>query len=138
MSLYRKPRSPFWHYDFEHKGHRFFGTTKKTTRREAEAVERRERERARGLVAQTERAKTSLRLDDVAGRYWDEHAQYLAGAPNIFTMIGVLLEYFGKDKLVTEITDDDVAKLVAWRRGHRKTSGVPKGNAGNTVSPYTV
>src|SRR4029077_7155260 len=25
---------------------------------------------------------------------------------------------FGKDKLLTEITGDDVARLVAWRRGH--------------------
>ena len=30
-----------------------------------------------------------------------------------------MVEYFGATMLLSEITDDDVAKLVAWRRGHR-------------------
>jgi hypothetical protein len=119
MPIRRDPRSPFWQYRFQINGRKFFGSTKKTNRREAEKVAAIERERAKALVAQTEQARTSLRLDDIAGRYWDEHAQHLAGAPNTFTLIGVLIKYFGKDKLVTEISDDDVACLVAWRRGHR-------------------
>ena len=135
MSVRRDPRSPFYQYNFQIKRHRFFGSTKKTTRREAEAVERQERERARALIAQTERAQTSLRLDDIAGRYWTEHAQYLAGAANAWTLIGVLLDYFGKDKLVTEITDDDVAKLVAWRRGHHKFKS---DTVSDLLSPFTV
>ncbi len=70
MSVRRDPRSPFWQYNFQVRGRRFFGSTKKTTRREAEAVERAEREKAKALIAQTEHAHTSLRFDDVAGRYW--------------------------------------------------------------------
>jgi integrase len=34
-------------------------------------------------------------------------------------------------EVITEITDDDVARLVAWRRGHR-------GRRGALISPYTV
>jgi len=30
-----------------------------------------------------------------------------------------LVDYFRPTKLLTEIFDDDVAHLVAWRRGHR-------------------
>ena len=30
-----------------------------------------------------------------------------------------MVDYFGADKLLTEIGDDEVTKLVAWRRGHR-------------------
>jgi integrase len=119
MSVRRDARSPFWQYNFQIGGRRFFGSTKKTTRREAEAVERAERERARGLIAQAEQARTSMRLDDVAGRYWQEHGQHLAAAPSTWTWLGVVIEYFGKDKLITEITDDDVARFVAWRRGQR-------------------
>jgi integrase len=119
----RDPRSPFWQYRFQINSRKFFGSTKKTTRREAEAVERQERERAKLLVAQAESARTSLRLDDVAGRFWEEHGQHLAGAANTWTLLGVVLDYLGKDKLLTEITDDDVAKLVAWRRGHRRKDG---------------
>jgi integrase len=69
----------------------------------------------------------------VAGRYWTEHAQHLAGAPNTWTLLGVLLEFFGKDKLLPDITDDDVAKLVAWRRGQRS-----KSHGTTLLSPHTV
>jgi len=135
VSLYRRPRSPYWHFDFYWRGHRFHGTTKATNKREAEKIEAAERERARGLVAQIEQAKTSLRLQDVASRYWAEHAQHLAGAPNTWTLVGVVLEYFGKDKLITVITDDDVARFVAWRRGHR-TRNLEA--ASKFISPHTV
>src|SRR5262249_1535084 len=57
--------------------------------------------------------------DDVAGRWWTEHGQHLAGASNAWGLLAIVLEYFGKDKLLPEITDDDVASFVAWRRGHR-------------------
>jgi integrase len=83
------------------------------------------------MVAQARTAKTSLRLDDVADRYWAEVGQHHAGADNTDRQIGYLIEHFGKDKLITEIRDDDVIKLVAWRRGHRTRSGT-------LISPFTV
>src|SRR5262249_12746824 len=126
-------RSPYWHFDFYWRGHRFHGTTKATNKREAEKVEAAERERARGLVAQIEQAKTSLRLHDIASRYWTEHAQHLAFAPNTWTLLGMLIKYFNKDKLITEITDNDVACMVAWRRGQRKP-----GEGSRLISPHTV
>jgi len=133
VSVRRDPRSPFWQYNFQINNRRFFGSTKRTTRREAEVVERQERERAKALIAQAEQAQTSLKLDDVAGRYWTEHAQHLAGASDTWTYLGFVLDFLGKDKLITEITDDDVAKLVAWRRGHRT-----KFPTGTLISPHTV
>ncbi|HMF28932.1 MAG TPA: site-specific integrase, partial [Candidatus Cybelea sp.] len=54
------------------------------------------------------------------GRYWTEHGQHLAGT-NLWGWLGVVLDFFGKDKLITDITDDDVARFVAWRRGHGRT-----------------
>jgi integrase len=130
MSLYKDPRSPFWQFDFWWRGYRFHGSTKATTRREAEKVEAAERERAKQHVAQTEAARTSLRLDDVAGRYWQEVGQHHAGARNTWRELNRLIEFFGKDRLLTEITGDDVTKLVAWRRGHRVRDKL--------VSPFTV
>src|SRR5262249_1450380 len=67
-------------------------------------------------------ARTSLKLDDIAGRYWEEVGQHHAGANNTERQIGYLIEFFGKDKIVTEITDDDVARMVAGRRGHQRHS----------------
>ena len=97
----------------------FTARRKRTTRREAEAVEAVEREKAKRQVAQAQAARTSLRLDDVAGRYWQEVGQHHAGADNTERQSRYLIEFFGKDKLLTDITGDDVAKLVAWRRGHQ-------------------
>jgi len=127
----RDPRSPFWQYRFQIRSRKFFGSTKKTNKREAEKVEAVERERARALIAQAEHARTSLKLDDVAGRYRTEHAQHLAGASDTWTYLGFVLDFLGKDKLVTEVTDDDVAKLVAARRSHRRKDG-------SLISPWTV
>jgi integrase len=131
MSVYKSAKSPYWQFDFEVGGHRFYGSTKRTTRREAEAVERAEREKAERQVKQAKAAATSLRLDDIAGRYWEEVGQHHAGARNTERQLGFLIEFFGKDKPITDITDDDVTKLVAWRRGHRARNGA-------LISPYTV
>jgi len=132
VSVRRDPRSPFWQYNFQINGRRFFGSTKKTNKREAEAVERQERERAKALIAQAESARTSLRLDDIAGRYWQEVGQHHAGALGTEHRLTLLIKFFGKDRLLTEITSDDVTKLVAWRRGHQ--SPLTK----TLISPHTV
>ena len=133
MSVYknRDGRSPFFHFDFQINGHRFHGSTKQTTRREAEAIERQEREKARRLVAQLAAAKSSLRLDDVAERYWNEVGQHHVGADNTEHDLALLIELFSKDKWLTDIHDADVAKLVAWRRGHRRKDGA-------LISPHTI
>jgi integrase len=131
VSIFRKPRSPFWHFDFQLRGHRFHGSTKVTTKREADKVEAAEREKAKALVGQIESARTSLRLDDIAGRYWIEVGQHHAGAANTECNLEMLLRFFGKDKFITEIVGDDVAKLVAWRRGHRN-------HGSDLISPFTV
>jgi integrase len=131
MSVYRAKDSPFYQYDFQWRGHRFHGSTKQTSRREAEKAERLERERVKEHAAQVEATSGSLRLDDVAGRYWIEKGQHHAGADNTCRQLEYLLDFFGKDKLLTEITGNDVAKLVAWRRSHKRKDGSP-------ISPYTV
>jgi hypothetical protein len=123
MSVYKDPRSPYWWFDFQWRGHRFHGSTKKTTRREAEAVERDEREKAKRVVALQQAARTSLRLDDVFGRYWQDVGQFHAGARNTERQLDYLLAALGKDMLITDTTTDNVARLIARRRGDRGRSG---------------
>jgi integrase len=130
LSVYRKPRSPYWYFEFRIRSHRFYGSTKATNRREAEKVEAAEREKAKQVVAQAVSARTSLRLDDVAGRYWSQ-AQHYASSRNTWKRLALLIEFFGKDKLITDITHDDVRTLIAWRRGHRT-------RAGALITPATV
>lgn len=138
MSVYKHPRSPFWQFDFQVGGHRFHGSTKARSRREAEAVERTEREQAKAQVAALNAAKTSLRLDDVAGKYWRERGQHHACARNNWHRLTLLIQFFGKDKLLTDITDDDVRALVAWRRGHRVTYKGRKPEDCPLIAPNTV
>ena len=81
MSIYKPTGSPFYHFDFQWRGHRFHGSTKCTSKREAEAFERAERERAKQQVRQATVSTGSLKLDDIAGRYWTEIGQYHADRP---------------------------------------------------------
>ena len=132
MAVFKDPRSPFWRFDFQVRGHRFYGSTKRTTRREAEAVERAEREKAKRQVAQAKAAasfaapRLILRVGTVS-----EVGQHHAGARNTERQLAYLIDFLGKDRLLTDITGDDVARLVAWRRGHLSRNGA-------LLSPYTV
>jgi len=121
MSIYKPKGSPFYHFDFQLKGHRFYGSTGTSDRRKAEGFERGERDRARAELKASRDTAVSLQLDDVAGRYWNEVGQHHAGADTTERDLARLIEYFGKTKLLTEIGDNEVANLVAWRRGHRVT-----------------
>ncbi|KQW22955.1 integrase [Afipia sp. Root123D2] len=119
MSVYRDKRSPYYQYDFQHQGHRFHGSTKCTTRRDAERFEAAELEKAKALVKATRRSKASLAIDDVADRLWNDSAQYDSEPKATETNLARLIEYFGKAKPLTEIDHKAAKELVAWRRGQR-------------------
>jgi integrase len=119
VSVYRDKRSPYYQYDFQHHGHRFHGSTKCTTRKDAERFESAELEKAKKLVKATKRARSSLQIDDVADRLWSDHAQYDADPKATDTNLARLIEHFGEAKPLTEIDHKAAKELVAWRRGHR-------------------
>lgn len=119
MSVYRDKRSPYYQFDFQHKGHRFHGSTKCTTRKDAEKFEAVELEKAKALVKAMKRSRASLQIDDVADRLWNDKAQYDADPKATETNLARLIEYFGKAKLLTDIDHKAAKELVAWRRGHR-------------------
>lgn len=119
MSVYRDKRSPYYSYDFWHAGNRFHGSTKCTARRDAEKFEVAELEKAKALVKATRRGKASLAINDVADRLWNDSAQYDAEPKATDTNLARLIEYFGKEKPLTDIDHKAAKDLVAWRRGHR-------------------
>lgn len=126
MSVYKPKGSPFYQYDFQLGGDRFSGSTKCTNERDARAVEKAEREKAKQAQAAARAASASLKINDVAGRYWQEVGQHHAGKANTWRDLERLVEYFGPETLLTEIDDNAVATLVAWRRGHRVTRTTKK------------
>jgi integrase len=119
MSVYKDKRSPYYQFDFRHDGHRFHGSTKCTTRKDAAKFEAVELEKAKALVKAMKRSRASLQIDDVADRLWNDQAQYDADPKATETNLARLIEYFGKAKLLTDIDHKAAKALVAWRRGHR-------------------
>lgn len=111
MSLYRKPNSPFWQYDFVLHGRRFFGSTKTTRRRDAELIVARIRHDA--LLPRRERPP--ITLDDAAGLY-AAHAETLPSWPTIEYITAALVEGLGKAKPLAEISQSDLANYFARRR----------------------
>jgi integrase len=133
LSVYKSKKSaPYFWYDFQISGCRFHGSTRATTRREAEKIEAQERERARTVIKASRASAVSLAIDHVADRYWQQRGRHHAGADNTSRDLARLVRYFGPTALLTDITDVAVAKLVATRRSDR----VPNRDA--LVSDATV
>lgn len=139
MSVYPHKDSPFYHYDFQLKGHRFHGSTGATNEREAKAFERSRREEAKREINVAR--GPSAELEYVCDRYWLEVGQHHAGADTTFRDLARLIDYFGKAKLLTQITDNEVAELVARRRGDRVTrhgKGKKRQHLAPLIAPATV
>jgi integrase len=120
MSVFKTKKSGelYW-YDFQIDGHRFYGSTKCASRKEAEKVEALERDRAKALTKAAKFAAGSLQIDHVAARYWDQVGQHHSGQDATEQNLARLVSYFGPAKLLTDIDDAQVVKLISWRRGHR-------------------
>jgi integrase len=117
MSVYKSAKSPFYAYDFQIDGRRFHGSTKARSKRDAEAVERQLKATAKAEIAQEVKAGHGpITLDFAAGRYWTEVGQHHRGSLNTHHYLDLLISFFGPNKRLDQITDDDVAALVAWRR----------------------
>jgi hypothetical protein len=78
MSVYKPKGSPYYHFDFQMRGNRFFGSTRCSDRRQAEAVERSEREKAK-VVSKSDRDLPHT-YGQAAARFWNEVGQHYATA----------------------------------------------------------
>lgn len=141
MSLHKPAKSPFYQYDFIIKGRRFYGSTEARNKKDAEAVERDLKAKARADIEQEKKTGNGpLLLRHAGGRYMTEVGDHHANAANTFTEIERLIGFFGPDQRLDAITNDDVARMVAWRRGHtvkgRKED--KDGNPVKVIAPRTV
>ncbi|MBY3383828.1 tyrosine-type recombinase/integrase [Rhizobium laguerreae] len=140
MSIYKATGSPFYHYDFQINGHRFHGSTKTGNRREAEAIERQLKEKAKDDVREKKKTgRAPLTFDDAAGRYWLEKGRKRKLAHKHFGTIQKLVQYF-KGKRLDQIDDTAITELVEYRLsqprwGHATLKG---GRKNKTVSNATI
>lgn len=141
MSVYKHAKSPFYQFDFVVDGRRFLGSTKTRNKKDALEFEKQIREQAKkDIAAEKQSGNAPLTIDIAAGRYWNEVGQHHAGSADTFRDLERLVKYFGKEKRMDAINDQDVAALVAWRRVQTR-KGMTEDKDGEPVpviSPSTV
>jgi integrase len=131
MSVHKHKNARTYSYDFQLRGVRFRGPTGATTEREARKVEARKRaEIEQGIVSP--KAKKELTLRAAAHRYWEEKGQTLAAADTIFGNISNLVDGLGANKLLSQITTDDLTAYQARQKRERR------GRGGGPISNRTI
>lgn len=119
MTVYKPKGKPHYHFDFQFRGRRFYGSTGCDTKRAAEAFERRERQRA----ALPELQRPSISLDQACSLYQD-HAELLPSWGTIKYLLASLIDGLGGAKLISEITQRELQIFFARRRSGRSSASV--------------
>lgn len=134
MSVFKRPDAETYSFDFVVSGRRFHGNTGCKSKKEADAAERQLRAKAKADIETEKRSGNApLTLDLAAGKYWTEIGKHHKDHKGTWHALELLLEHFGKNKRLDEITDADVSGLVAWRRLH-----TVKGRGKKAVSNATI
>lgn len=110
---FRRPRSPYWHYDFIVHGDRFHGSTRTEDREIAEAIVA--KIRADAVLQKALGQKPRLDLEGAFTRYWVEDARALPSANDIWRGL-INLGKIGNVAL-HDINDAVVSAFVSKRRG---------------------
>lgn len=113
MSLFKRANSPFWQTEIQVNNRRLIRSTGTTSRREAEAYERRLRETAKqevGSASRTARA-VNITVDEMFGRYWLEHGSKLRWAANVAAYSKRIVAVLGPTK-VAQLSQVDCAALI--------------------------
>lgn len=119
MTVYKPKGKPHYHYDFQFRGRRYYGSTGCEGKRAAEAVERRERQRA----ALPEMQRPPITIDQAASLYQDR-AELLPSWPTIKYLLKELVDGLGPNKLLSEITQRELQIFFAKRRDGRSSASV--------------
>jgi integrase len=125
MSLHKPKKSRFWHYSFQFKGHRYYGSTGCTSRRDAERYEAGQRRRA----ALGEEVKPSITLDAACDAWWLAKGQHLRSHATVIYQLANLSSGFGKSKPLQDLRLPDIDRYIARRRAKVKNSSVNRETA---------
>ena len=138
MSVYKRPGSTIYSYDFRFRGERFSGSTECTSKREAERFEEEVRRQVKANVIDTAKPLT---MAEAAALYWIEVGQHHADPKATLRILGWLQDNIGKTTQISDISDAMVARLVAKKRGETrgrksgdKTVQVPLSHATSTAA----
>lgn len=127
MSVFKRTdtKSPYYRYEFQIAGRTFKGSTKCTSQREAEAIERDKRREAEAFLALEQLDPARTTVEQVFGRYWTHHGRKLSWAPTLKSHMLELEAFFGPDKPFLDITVADIAAALEdyAQRTDRKNRG---------------
>ncbi|WP_246259218.1 tyrosine-type recombinase/integrase [Chelativorans oligotrophicus] len=114
MSVYKRPGSEFYSYDFRCRGHRFSGSTSCTTKREAEAYEK---DLKRQVRAQTADMSAPMTFITASTLWWEQKGQFRGDSVDQERYLAWLQDFIGRKTLIADISDSEIARAVAKRRG---------------------
>ncbi len=115
MTIYRPKKSPYYHYEFQFRGVRYYGSTGCTAKRDAERFER----DRRSEVALGKKDKPSITLDEATGLYWQDKGQFEKAHVTTETQLANLNRLLGACRVFHELDDLDLSAMVAHRRGEK-------------------
>lgn len=116
MSVYRVKKSPYWQFDFQIQGYRFYGSTEERNERKAGDVEKAKKQEARRIVSDIiATGRKPLTVGTACDRWWNEHGCHL-NDPDLETRLEWLKEKIGPEVRLHDITDDLISGLVEARR----------------------
>jgi integrase len=124
MSVFRVKNSPYYQFDFQIRGHRFYGSTEAKNEREAKEVEKAKRAEAARLVTDsiaTGRAPMTVAV--ACDRWWNEVGRH-GSDPDLERALGWLAEQLGPKVALHDINDEAVSRAVEARRKCVKRSGL--------------
>lgn len=109
---YRPKNSRFWHYDFQIRGRRFYGSCGTEDYAEAKTVE------ASARVAASKAPEITRRytLDQALGTYWQDVCQYQTSANTAKSQFAMILSVMDGKTAIDSLTNADLMNFVARRR----------------------
>jgi site-specific recombinase XerC len=116
MSVFRVRNSPYYQFDFQIKGHRFYGSTEEKSERQAKEVEKSKRAEATRIVEESVRAGRKPMTVAVAfDRWWDQVGAH-GSDPDIRRALEWLAAQIGPQVALHDVNDDMVSAAVEARR----------------------
>lgn len=121
MSVYKHPKSPYWHYDFKVEGTRFHGSTGCTSLRAAQACERRKRNEQAELgpaAVQQQQVTPAAEMTVNVGvrRWWEDKGERLDTAHDRRRQLLIWIALLGKDTQFRTIREANIAGAIRKRR----------------------
>lgn len=153
MSVYKRPDASAYWCEFWIEGDRYRLSTGQTERRAAQLTEKQLKAEAKADRAAVKKqrqewgGKEPPTMAVVVALYWEEVGKHHAVPATTWRSLEWIMDHFGEDTLLTEITGQKIAQMVARRRGirvvrdkdSRRLREIPSDTVQNaTVNRYAV